>query len=81
MIENKKRVIRVKKQHRDTLFRLLFKIPNNFMYLLAKCSNGASMLAESDIKAFDLESAVAVRLRRNDVSFITKDNPTTGQRN
>jgi len=31
-------------------------------------------LTVDDIKAFDLESSIAIRIRRNDVSFITKDN-------
>ena len=62
------------RQHRDTLFRGAFKIPKNFLQLLDKCSGGKFEFSESDIVPFDLESDAVVRLRRNDVSFITSDN-------
>ena len=64
----------LKKQHRDTMFRGHFKIPGNFLQLLKHCSHQDTTLTTDDITPFDLESAVAVRIRRNDVSFITKDN-------
>ena len=64
----------LKNQHRDTMFRGYFKKPENFLHLHKHCSGQDSMLTADDIKPFDLESAVAVRIRRNDVSFITKDN-------
>jgi len=47
--------------------------PENFLYLHKKCNEQSALTAE-DIKPFDLESEVAVRQRRNDVSFITRDN-------
>ena len=62
------------RQHRDTLFRDIFITPKNFLYLLSRCSDGKSTLTEDSIKPFGLESPVAYRIRRNDVSFITNDN-------
>jgi hypothetical protein len=58
------------------LFRGYFKIPENFLYLLERCRGGEAFLplTVADIKPFDLESEIAIRLWRNDVSFITKDN-------
>ena len=64
----------IKRQHRDTMFRGHFKKPDNFLQLLKHCSKGNTALTVEDIEPFDLESSVAVRIRRNDVSFITKDN-------
>jgi len=55
------------------MFRGCFKIPQNFLQLLKHC-NRDSTLTTDDIELFDLESLVVVRGRRNDVSFITKDN-------
>jgi len=55
------------------MFRGCFKIPQNFLHLFKHC-NGDTTLTTDDIKLFDLESVVIVRGRRNDVSFITKDN-------
>ena len=62
----------VTNKHKDTLFRLYFKEIKNFLHLLEHC--GRKNLTPDDIEPFDLESAVAVRVRRNDISFITKDN-------
>ena len=69
-----KSVNKIKKQHKDTLFRMNFKVPENFLQLLRHCKNGDLELSVDDIEPFDLESAVTIRIRRNDVSFITKDN-------
>jgi len=55
------------------MFRGLFIIPQNFLQLLNHCSGGTTLTAE-DISPFLLESTVAPRIRRNDVSFITNDN-------
>ena len=70
----KPEISQLNRKHRDTMFRGLFKIPQNFLHLLECCSEGESTLTVNDITPFDLESAVALRIRRNDVSFITKDN-------
>ena len=64
----------MKRHHRDTLFRGIFKNPKNFLQLLEKCTGGKTSLTVDDIKPFDLDSEVSIRIRRNDVSFITKDN-------
>ena len=64
----------LKRKHKDTLFRAHFKIPENFLQLLNRCSGGNSTLTTNDITPFDLDSATAIRIRRNDVSFITNDN-------
>ncbi|MCL2387051.1 MAG: Rpn family recombination-promoting nuclease/putative transposase [Defluviitaleaceae bacterium] len=63
----------MKRQHKDTMFRGWFKIPQNFLHLLKHCK-GDTTLTTDDIELFDLESVVIIRGRRNDVSFITKDN-------
>ena len=68
-----KRKNNLKAQHKDTLFRGIFKIPTHFLHLLETCKGKKLSLTESDIKPFDLESAVAIRTRRNDVSFITNE--------
>ena len=62
-----------KLQHKDTMFRSLFKVPANFLHLLEKCRGKKLDLTPDDIKPFDLESEVATRQRRNDVSFLTND--------
>jgi len=62
------------RQHRDSMFRGLFIIPQNTIQLLNHCSGGVSTLTAEDITPFDLESAIAARNRRNDISFLTKDN-------
>ena len=72
MPENKRRILVA--QHRDTLFRGYFKIIKNFLHLLRHCRGGGDILTDEDIEPFDLESTVAYRMRRNDISFITKDN-------
>ena len=64
----------LKRQHRDTMFRGHFKIPEHFLHLLKHCRKQDITLTTADIEPFDLDSAVAIRIRRNDVSFITKDN-------
>ena len=64
----------IKRQHRDTIFRGIFKEPHNFLHLLQWCRGGKSDLTVDCITPFDLDSELAVRIRRNDVSFITKDN-------
>jgi hypothetical protein len=64
---------KLKRGHKSTLFREYFKIAPNFLHLLEKCRGGHN-LTEGDITPFDLESETALRFRRNDVSFITKDN-------
>jgi len=56
------------------MFRWYFKVPQHFLDLLKECRGGESDLTTDDITPFDLESAMAIRIRRNDVSFITKDN-------
>ena len=62
------------RQHRDTLFRLLFKEPEHFLHLLRHCRGADAELVPDDIQPFDLDSPIVSRMRRNDVSFITKDN-------
>ena len=64
----------LKKQHRDTFFRWFFKQVEHFLQLLHHCSAGGTLLTIDDIEPFDLDSELAYRIRRNDVSFITKDN-------
>lgn len=61
-------------KYKDTLFRAFFKQPQHFIHLLKHCNKNAHSLTVDDIIPFDLESEVAVRMRRNDVSFLTKDN-------
>ena len=56
------------------MFRAFFKMPHNFLDLLKECRNNQASLKIEDIEPFDLDSNIAVRIRRNDVSFITKDN-------
>ena len=62
------------RQHKDTLFTYIFREPKNFLHLLKACQTRPAELNESDIEPFDLDSVAAIRKRRNDVSFITKDN-------
>jgi len=64
----------LKKQHRDTIFRSLFKKPDNFLHLLRHCRGTSEDMIADDIQPFDLDSTIISRIRRNDVSFITKDN-------
>ena len=64
----------IKLQHRDTIFRWLFKEPHNFLQLLEWCRGRKSNLTVEEIESFDLDSELAYRIRRNDVSFITNDN-------
>ena len=64
----------LKPQHKDTLFRALFKDTTHFLHLLAQCNPRAATLTPDDLIPFDLESDVARRVRRNDVSFLTRDN-------
>ena len=64
----------LRKQHKDTMFREFFKVPQNFLDLLKECRDNQLSLVIDDIEPFDLESNIAIRTRRNDVSFITKDN-------
>ena len=64
----------IKRKHKDTIFRELFKEPRNFLHLLEWCRGGESGLTVEDITPFDLDSELALRIRRNDVSFITKEN-------
>jgi len=42
--------------------------------MLRSCRDDQMPLMADDIQPFDLDSSIAVRVRRNDVSFITKDN-------
>jgi len=56
------------------MFRGLFNDPHNFLYVLKQCRGGEPDLSAVDITPFDLDSELALRIRRNDVSFITKDN-------
>ena len=70
----KKQRARIKIQHKDTLFRGIFKVVRHFICLLRHCQNGYSQLTEDDLMLFDLDSSIAKRIRRNDVSYITKDN-------
>jgi len=67
-------VSQINRQHRDTLFRGIFKEPQHFLQLLKHCNSGDTNLTPEDIQPFDLTSDVAIRIRRNDVSFITTDN-------
>ena len=69
-----KRKSKIKRQHKDTLFRGVFKIPKHFIYLLEHCRNKHNTLNEEDLTPFDLDSSITTRIRRNDVSYITKDN-------
>ena len=48
------------RRHRDTMFRGLFKEPQNFLYLLKHCSDDETSLTADDITPFDLESALAI---------------------
>ena len=63
----------IKQHHKSTLFREYFKLRENFIYLLSKCRNNQPIISISEITPFDLESEIAKRVRRNDVSFITSD--------
>jgi hypothetical protein len=63
----------LKYHHRSTLFRGYFILPENFIYLLSKCRGNEQLISTSDLTPFDLESEVAKRVRRNDISFITTD--------
>ena len=56
------------------MFRAFFKKPHNFLDLLKKCRDNQASLMIDDIEPFGLDSNIAVRVRRNDISFITKDN-------
>ena len=64
----------LRNRHRDTMFRAYFKMPRNFLDLLKECRDNQVTLPVEDIEPFDLDSDIVVRVRRNDVSFITKDN-------
>ncbi|MDR0271901.1 MAG: Rpn family recombination-promoting nuclease/putative transposase [Clostridiales bacterium] len=61
-------------QPKDTMFRGIFINVENFLDLLKRCRNGNLDLSAEDLIPFDLNTEYAVRKRRNDVSFITKDN-------
>jgi len=63
----------LRKQHKDTLFRDLFKIPEHFMFLLKKCSGGKMQVTKDELQPFDLSTTYTKRPRWNDVSFLTKD--------
>jgi hypothetical protein len=69
-----KKTGKTKNHHKDTIFRNYFKIPGHFIDLLNHCRGQTYDLAKEELTPFDLESSVAIRIRRNDVSFITKDN-------
>ena len=69
-----KRKSKIKRQHKDTLFRGVFKIPKHFISLLEHCRNKHNTLNEEDLTPFDLDSSITTRIRRNDVNYITKDN-------
>ena len=73
-MKKRKRSTVIKVQHRDSLFRGIFKILKHFIALLKHCNPGRCDLTEDDIMLFDLDSSITERIRRNDVSFITKDN-------
>ncbi|MDR0273156.1 MAG: hypothetical protein LBI27_07570, partial [Clostridiales bacterium] len=61
-------------QPTDTMFRGIFINVENFLHLLKRCRNGNLDLSAEDLVPFDLNTEYAIRKRRNDVSFITKDN-------
>ena len=63
----------LRKQHKDTLFRDLFKIPEHFMFLLKKCSGGKIQVTKDELQPFDLSTTYTKRPRWNYVSFLTKD--------
>jgi len=56
------------------IYSHFFKEPKRFLHLLQHCRQQELILTEDDIEPFDSESTVAIRVRCNDVSFITKDN-------
>jgi hypothetical protein len=62
----------LRKQHRDTFFRGLFSIYKHFKYLLEECRGEKVTLTEDEIEPFALDSEFTIRLRRNDVAYITK---------
>ena len=64
----------MKTQHKDSLFKGIFKIAPNFIQLLEKCKGSKVTLTPDDIIPFDLSSETLLRKRLNDVSFLTKDN-------
>ena len=64
----------LKIQHKDSFFRGLFKVPEHFLYLLDRCSNGRLRFSPDELTNFNLKSDHANRARYNDVSFLTKDN-------
>ncbi|MDR0273331.1 MAG: Rpn family recombination-promoting nuclease/putative transposase [Clostridiales bacterium] len=61
-------------QPKDTMFRGIFIDVENFLDLLKRCRNGNLDLSAEELTPFDLNTEYAIRKRRNDVSFITKDN-------
>ena len=64
----------LKRQHRDSLFRGVFKLPKNALPLLQHCRKDGVPFVLEDIQPFDLDSDLAHRIRRNDVSFIVNGN-------
>jgi len=56
------------------MFRGLFKIPKNALSLLQRCRKDGIPIELEDIEPFDLDSELAHRILRNDVSFIIKGN-------
>jgi predicted transposase/invertase (TIGR01784 family) len=56
------------------MFRGLFKTAENFLHLLERCRNRKLDLNAEDLVLFDLNTEYTSRKRRNDVSFITRDN-------
>ena len=62
----------INRNHKDTLFRQVFKDNKHFSDLYKLCS-GKRVNAD-EITRFDLDSEVVQRERYNDVSFLTDDN-------
>jgi len=87
MDDNREQDQQVRRQSRDALFTGCFKIPKHFIHLLNWCRGNNDIalneqdfvfvdfndLTDKDLEAFGLESTVIRRMRKNDVSFLTKD--------
>jgi len=52
----------IKRQHKDTMFRGFFKVPRNFLHLLAWCRGGAAGLSVEDITPVDLDAEMGRRI-------------------
>ena len=60
-----------KNKNKDSLFKGLFSISENFIDLYKECSG--KELQPSDLKRFDLNSSVVNRHLFNDISYLTSD--------